>query len=120
MRALAALLGLTLLLGGCAADVRAARAAHVAEMNHYIGMSEAELVQARGVPTAVAETGGARVLTYVASHIDLWEPLPAFGFGRFGDYGGMFPAQVTEWRCVTRFELSRDRVIAWTEHGNNC
>lgn len=110
-------LALALALGGC---TDAGRAAHVAQMNRYLGMSETDLIRARGVPNRTVESGTHRFLAYETSHVDLWPPLPAFGFGRFGDYGGLFPARVMEWHCQTTFELSGGRVVAWRERGNNC
>lgn len=117
MRAAAAFVAFGLLLAGC---TDAGRAQHVAQMNHYLGMSETELIRARGVPARTVQTDGHRFLAYETSQIDIWPPLPAFGFGRFGDYGGMFPPQVVQWRCETTFELADGRVVAWRERGNNC
>jgi hypothetical protein len=118
-RILAALIVLPL-LSGC---VTSGIAQRTAELVTYVGVSEADLVRALGVPTRTYETGGKRFLAYTERRLDV---IPGgyggfgygYGYGRY--YGGGFPADVVERFCETTFELDAGKVTRFTLRGNAC
>jgi hypothetical protein len=109
-----------MLLAGCAVPDHAAR---VAQLNAMIGHNEADLIRAFGVPTRSIVSDGHKFLAYEARTIDIIPGTPAFGGWRGGwgwYYGGGFPPEVITRGCDTTFELSQDRVLAWTQRGDSC
>ena len=98
-------------------------AARQAALNTTVGMDEATLVRAVGVPSRVADVGGHRFLAYTDRRVDV-----APGFGGYGAFGGFGPFGFydsgllipTERVCETTFELASGRVASWTQRGRAC
>jgi len=115
-------LALPVLLVACAVGPSPAR---VAALNATIGMSEADLVRAYGVPTRSIDADGHRFLAYVQSHTTIipgsggWPGWGWPGWGWGPGWGG-FPPEVVEYSCETTFELTKSRVVSWNLRGNDC
>ena len=114
MRLLATLL-IALSLCGCA-NYLAERQAY---LNTLIGLHEAELVQALGVPTRTLETGDTKFLAYTETRFQVVPPTPLpSGPWVLGD--PFYPAQLVTWVCETTFTLGGGVVRSYTLRGNGC
>ena len=110
-----ALMVLVLTLGGCA-DRLAERQAQLARL---VGHSEADLLQAMGVPNRTYETGGDKFLAYTESRIVFVPSYPA-GPPPWGYYAGAFPPQPLNLTCETTFMIAGGVVTSLTVRGNGC
>jgi hypothetical protein len=84
------------------------------ELAGYVGVSEADLVRAMGVPTRTFEAGGHRFLAYDQTTQTITPPPYPWG------YGAGFPAGVVNYTCETTFEIADGRVISTSLRGNAC
>jgi hypothetical protein len=121
-----ALLALPVVLAACATapedDPNLQRAGAM------IGRTEAELVQAMGVPNNVFEADGARFLRFDRRSAPAFAGLSSgigLGFGRggfgFGLGGGFYePAPLRTFVCETTYELRGGRVRGFTLRGDGC
>ncbi|TCZ64485.1 hypothetical protein [Roseicella aquatilis] len=112
------LLLLPLLLGACATepplDVR---------LQPLVGKSEAELVQALGVPNATYDASGDRFLQYFDQTTTIYPGDPYWGgFGGWRRWGGPIysPPLVITRNCAITFLLRQGRVMSFTYRGNGC
>ena len=113
------------LLAACALDVAAERRN---ALNTTIGMDEATLVRAVGVPARTLDTEGHRFLAYIDNRTEIDRTFGGFGgvggFGGFGRFGGFglnddFPVAVQR-ICETTYELNGGHVTSWTLRGDAC
>lgn len=96
-------------------------------MISYMGASEAQLVQALGVPDRQITVSGVNYLAYVRSSAQV-APTPAYGFGPWGGpwgpYGGGFattlPAPIQVFSCETTFTIKDGKVANVSFKGNDC
>lgn len=91
----------------------------------YIGMPEASLVKALGVPARQIDVNGVKYLAYQVRYQAQSSPAmpPAF----WGGYGGPgwawsapVPQSVQVWSCEATFALVDDKVQSFTLRGNDC
>ena len=113
-RGLALLLGVLLVLPGCAT-----RAGFEARMSTLVGVTEGQLVAALGVPQGVHEAEGTRFLQFEEQR---FIPIPGspgpWGMRGWGGWG--FPPTVEVRTCATTFAMRDGRVASFTFRGNGC
>ncbi len=115
------LAGLPVLLLATGCDPYALRRRQAADAA-LVGLSEAELVRALGVPARTFAAENRRFLAYDEVRTDFlgddypWRP-PGFGWG--WDLAAR-QTQVVQWVCETTFEVADQRVIGFTLRGNAC
>ena len=118
------LLLLPLLLGACETEPPLE-----VRLQPLVGKTEAELVQALGVPTSTYEVGGDRFMQYADQTSTVYPGDPFWG-GRYRRFGGPIysPPLVVTRTCSITFALTgqgggqrRDhRVASFTARGNGC
>lgn len=117
MRRFAMLWGM-LVLGGCVSSI----AQRQAELQHWIGQPETELVQSMGVPNRTYTAGGMKFLTYeerqtvVYPGTPYWQGMPPYWYGT----GGALPPQTVSYACDTTFTIAGGTVRAFSLRGNGC
>ena len=86
-----------------------------------VGKTEAELVQAFGVPTSTYQAADARFLQYEDQTTPVYpgDPFWGRGYTRFGSTFAAPPLVVTR-RCAVTFTLRQGRVEGFTHRGNGC
>ncbi|NOG72937.1 hypothetical protein HJG45_21455 [Roseicella sp. DB1501] len=116
-RAILPALLLPLLLGACATEPPIE-----VRLQPFIGKTEAELVQALGVPNGTFETGGERFLQYDERTSTVYPGDPywgGFGYRRFGAPIYTPPLVIVR-NCSVTFAVRQGRVTAFTFRGNGC
>ena len=125
----AALLGLCVLVPGCATQ-ESKDAAYDRALAPWQGVSEETLRARWGQPTGVDDTGNGRWLTYIVDAPGGDSPRFTIGIGGFGmgshvGAGGGVVAPVGNagghaQRCTTRFLIEDGKVSSWTYDGPGC
>lgn len=88
----------------------------------FVGKTEAELVQALGIPNATYEAGGDRFLQYEERTSTVYPGDPfwgGFGYRRFGAPIATPPLVIVR-NCSVTFLLRQGRVAGFTFRGNGC
>ncbi len=102
-------------LAGCTGDL----AERQAELQHWIGQPEAQLVAAMGAPNRSYDTGGTKVLTYEEGYLHEGPAGPYyFGPGPAGPTG--FSGTIYRTVCDTSFTIVGSVVKAFSLRGNGC
>ncbi len=103
-------------LGGCAT-----REGFEARQQALVGRTEAELVQAIGVPSGAYEVDGRRFMQYDQQRV-VSAPVSVglFGFGRGFGMGGGFGPSVYSRSCSVTFEIRQGRVAGFVARGDDC
>ncbi len=102
-------------LAGCTAEL----AQRQAELQHWVGQPEAQLVAAMGAPNRVYDSGGAKVLTYEDVYLQEGPSGPYyFGPGPAGPTG--FGGTVFRTVCDTNFTIGDGVVKSFSLRGNGC
>ena len=119
-------------LAGCASR-SSMDATYDASLQHWRGVSRAELVAGWGKPLLQTTVDGVETLTYVVRN-DMVNPgsLPVYSSNNVGSIAGgggatgaptvsaATVAPVVPMRCTTRFELRNGVVTSWTFDGLLC
>ncbi|RAI59305.1 hypothetical protein [Roseicella frigidaeris] len=108
---------LPLLLAACASEPPIE-----VRLQPFVGKTEAELVQALGIPNATYEAGGDRFLQYEERTSTVYPGDPfwgGFGYRRFGAPIGTPPLVIVR-NCSVTFLLRQGRVAGFTFRGNGC
>ncbi|NKE44370.1 hypothetical protein HB662_06245 [Roseomonas frigidaquae] len=120
MKRLAALMMVPALLAGCAQGPTLDQ-----RLSTFVGLGEAELVSALGVPVRVHEAEGRRFLQFEQRRNVAVAPAPGFygpAYGPWGPRYGYWPAPpgIAELRCELTFTLREGRVETFTYRGQGC
>lgn len=90
-----------------------------AELQHWIGQPENQLVAAMGAPNRVYDSGSTKVLTYEDVYLQQGPSAPYyFGPGPVGPTG--FSGTVYRTVCNTTFTIGDGVVKAFSLRGNGC
>ena len=108
-------------LAGCASTER-----YDASLNALIGTTEADLIEQWGRPARSYDSGGYHYLVYqskgtayLAGTATSYQPISKAGEMHDTAIGGT-PELPIELACLTTFEFSGGKVVAWSHKGNYC
>ncbi|HEX3574371.1 MAG TPA: hypothetical protein VHU42_07205 [Rhodopila sp.] len=105
----------TCLLAGCAGGL----AQRQAELAHWVGQPEAQLIGAMGAPHRVFESGGTKFLTYEEIHVQR-QPNGPYYFGPGPAAPSGFWGETTRQVCDTTFAVAGGVVKSASLRGNGC
>jgi hypothetical protein len=102
-------------LGGCTGEL----AERQAELAHWVGQPESQLVAAMGAPNRTYDSGGVKFLTYEDVYVHEGPSGPYyFGPGPAAPDG--FRGTVYRTVCDTTFTIAQGVVKAFSLRGNGC
>src|ERR1700754_3051821 len=104
----------TLMLTGCSG-----LATRQAELAHWVGQPEAQLVGAMGAPNRSYESGGVKFLTYEDVYVQQG-PVGPYYFGPGPAAPTGFGGQVYRTVCDTTFTVAEGLVKGFSLRGNGC
>lgn len=93
-----------------------------AQLQRFVGQSEALLVAQMGVPNRTYEVEGTKYLAYDDAEQQVVSMPPPYPYGPpfWAWYGGGFPPQIVTYTCETTFAVSHGIVGSFILRGNGC
>lgn len=102
-------------LAGCANGL----AQRQAELAHWVGKPESDVVQAMGAPDRSYDAGTVKVLTYEDRHVQ-YEPGDPYWWGPGPYWHSGFPPALRVYTCDTSFTIADKLVKSFSLRGNGC